>query len=198
MALYQWVEICVPLGLRLALWVLHQQCRPDLTLGVSDRIFLFLRLTVIFKTVEVLRKKPELSFPFLLLPPLLSSQRSRDGGIGWEELRRMLRSFWLVQKCNAFLALKNEWNAKLFYFLIHPLPVSRQPYISSSLSFILLMRLSLLCFYVFVYPIDCFCQSYWSFWIGVITKFFLREYLPKQLSNYSIYWFMLDFPPYAY
>lgn len=47
-------------------------------LGVSDRIFLLVRLKAIFKTVEVLRKKPELSFPFLTLPPLLSSQRSRD------------------------------------------------------------------------------------------------------------------------
>lgn len=65
------------------------QCRPPLPLGVSDRIFLLLRLKAIFKTVEVLRKKPELSFSFLILPPLLSSQRSRDA-----RMRRAEEKAW--------------------------------------------------------------------------------------------------------
>lgn len=48
--------------------------------GVSERIFLFLRLIVISKTVEVLRrKKPELSFPFILFRLPLSFHRKARG-----------------------------------------------------------------------------------------------------------------------
>ena len=73
----------------------------------------------------------------------------------------------------------------------HPLLVSRQPHTSSSLSFLLLMYLSLQCFC----QADglCFCPSDWSCWTGVMTELFLKEHLPVQLSNYSICRLMLNF-----
>lgn len=78
------MKIRVPLGLGLVLWLQHRQGSPHLALGVSERIPQVPRLIATPKTVKIVRrKKAELSFPFLLLPPLLSSHgRARGTGLG--------------------------------------------------------------------------------------------------------------------